>query len=104
MIVPQGLDKVWSFKNKLEIPITNVMGATIDKDILNTKKGVKAPGLGLPNKWSGTWTLDGEKNFWNVTRSMDPVVIHLKNETFSRLILGLENADEWVDEINNSIA
>lgn len=103
IIIPQGLDKVWSFKNKLEIPMKNVMGATIDKDILNTEKGFRGPGLGLPNKWSGTWTLDGEKNFWNVTRNTTPVVIQLKNEKFSRLILGIENAVGWVDKINNSI-
>lgn len=103
IVLPQGLDKVWSFNNKLEIPMINVMGATIDKDILNTKKGFRGPGLGLPNKWCGTWTLDGEKNFWNVTRKTSPVVIQLKNEKFSRLILGLEDATEWVDRINNSI-
>ena len=103
IILPQGLDKVWSFKNKLEIPMTNVMGATIDTDILNAKKGFRGPGLGLPNKWSGTWTLDGERNFWNVTRNETPVVIQLKNEHFSRLILGLDDATGWVDKINNSI-
>lgn len=102
-VIPQGLDKVWSFKNRLKIPMTNVMGATIDKEILNTNKGFRGPGLQLPNKWSGTFTLDGEKTFWNVTRKTTPVVIQLKNERFSRLILGLENATQWVDKINNSI-
>lgn len=94
---------MWSFQKKLEIPMSNIMGATIDKDIVNTKKGLRAPGLGLPNKWSGTWTLDGEKHFWNVTRGTDPVVIQLKNEKFSRLILGIEDATKWVNKINNSI-
>ncbi|QII82113.1 hypothetical protein [Jeotgalibaca arthritidis] len=103
IILPQGLDKVWSLKNKLEIPMTNVMGATIDKNILDVKKGFRGPGLEIPNKWSGTWTLNGEKIFWNVTRKETPVVIQLKNEKFSRLILGLDDAIEWVDEINNSI-
>ena len=103
IVIPQGLDKVWSFKNKLEIPINNVIGAMIDHDIVNTNKGFRGPGLGLPNKWSGTFTLDGEKNFWNVTRNTTPVVIQLENEKYSRLILGIENATKWVDKINNLI-
>lgn len=103
IILPQGLDKFWSLKNKLEFPMTNVMGATIDKNILDVKKGFRGPGLEIPNKWSGTWTLNGEKIFWNVTRRETPVVIQLKNEKFSRLILGLDDAIEWVDKINNSI-
>ncbi|MCA9767146.1 MAG: hypothetical protein KC455_12105 [Carnobacterium sp.] len=103
IVVPQGLDKVWSFKNKLEFPMKNVMGATIDPTILNVKKGFRGPGLEIPNKWSGTWTHNGEKDFWNVTRKETPVVIQLKNEKFSRLILGLDDANEWVDKINNAI-
>lgn len=67
------------------------------------EKGFRGPGLGLPNKWSGTFTLNGEKNFWNVTRGNTPIVIQLKNEKFSRLILGVENAKEWVRKINHTI-
>lgn len=103
IVTPQGLDKVWSFTNKLEIPMTNVIGAKMDQNILNTKKGFRAPGLGLPNKWSGTYILDGEKNFWNATRNTPPIVIQLKNEKYSRLILSIENATEWVDKINTFI-
>lgn len=102
-VLPRGLNKIWAFKNKIEIPIHHVLGATVDNNILKTKKGMRRLGLGGTNKWAGTWILDGEKIFWNVSRKDTPIVIQLKNEKFSRLVIGVEHADEWTDRINNLI-
>ena len=70
-VEPRGLDKMWSFTRLLEIPLEHVRGATIDPGAASESKGLRAPGLGLPGKWSGTWHQDGERHFWNVTGSQD---------------------------------
>lgn len=103
VVEPRRMDKVWSFKNRLRIPLEHIVKAEVDPEIIDTKKGVKAPGLGTPDKWAGTWTLEGEKSFWNVTRDATPLVIHLQNEKFTRLILGVENASDWVETLNKAI-
>lgn len=104
IVEPKGLDKLWSFTAKLEIPLAHVRGATIDPGITHGfDKGIRAPGLGLPNKWSGTFTKDGERHFWNASSGPDVVVIELTDEHYARLILTVDNAAAVVDEINTAI-
>ena len=103
-IEPQGLDKMWSFKRKLVIPIEHVLGASEDPGILDDAKGLRAPGLHVPGKWAGTFTEHGEKTFWNVTRPESPIVIQLKGEHYDRLVLGVEHPHELVNRINAAIS
>jgi hypothetical protein len=102
-IEPQGLDKVWSFKGKMVVPIEHVLGASEDPGILDDAKGIRAPGLHVPGKWAGTFILDGEKTFWNVARPECPVVIQLEGEQYDRLVLGVEHPHDLVDQINTAI-
>ncbi len=103
MIVPKGLDKIWSFTNKIEIPFKNIISVSIDKKIINERKGIRLLGLATFNKWSGTFISKKEKNFWNVTRKETPMVIELRNEKFKRLIIGVTNAEEWTLKINSLV-
>ncbi|MFT8705495.1 hypothetical protein [Bifidobacterium aquikefiricola] len=99
-IEPQGLDRVWSFKTKLVIPIEHIVGATEDPGILDETKGLRAPGLHVPGKWAGVFSKNGERTFWNVARPECPVVIQLRGEQYERLVLGVENSRDLVDRSN----
>lgn len=104
VVTPLGINKITSLKQKLEIPLNNVLGASVDEGILNENKGIKAPGTELPGYyWVGDFTKDGEKSFFNIKKGNPPVVIQLKNEKYSRLILGVDNPEEIVKLINNKI-
>ncbi|MDH6236415.1 hypothetical protein H4V99_001160 [Cryobacterium sp. CG_9.6] len=48
VVEPQGVDKLWSFTRKLEIPLNHVRGATFDPGANQEPKGLRAPGLELP--------------------------------------------------------
>ncbi|MGL4941125.1 PH domain-containing protein [Bifidobacterium asteroides] len=102
-IEPQGLDKMWSFRGKLVVPLEHVLGASEDPGILDDAKGLRAPGLHVPGKWAGTFIEQGEKTFWNVTRPESPIVIQLKGEHYDRLVLGVEHPRELVNRINAAI-
>ena len=102
-IEPQGLDKVWSFKGKLVVPLEHVLGASEDPGILEDAKGLRSPGLHVPGKWAGTYIEHGEKTFWNVTRPESPIVIQLKGERYDRLVLGVEQPRDLVNQINAAI-
>ncbi|GBG96090.1 hypothetical protein NtB2_00194 [Lactococcus termiticola] len=54
-----------------------------------------------PGKWAGFFAKDGESFWYNVTRGEKPVVIQLRAEKQDRLILGVEEPEKLVDEINN---
>lgn len=91
IIKPRGLDKLWSLKSKIIIPVNHVMGATIDNGIVKDGTGIKMPGTKGFNKIAGTFIKNGRKSFWNVNLKEKILVIQLKNEKYTRLILGVDN-------------
>ncbi|MHB1171811.1 MAG: hypothetical protein ACYCZY_04830 [Lacisediminihabitans sp.] len=103
VVEPQGLDKLWSFTRRLEIPLTHVRGATFDPGANHEPKGLRAPGLAIPGKWAGTFNRDGEKAFWNVSTPGETVVIELAGEHFDRLFLTVNDPRVLVDKINSAI-
>jgi uncharacterized protein len=60
----EGMDKLWSLKSRLVIPLANVRGATADPGIAAEPKGLRAPGTSLPGViTAGTFHQDGERVF-----------------------------------------
>lgn len=101
VVTPRGLDKLWSLKRALTIPLTHLVGATIDPGILQDFKGIRAPGAAILGQYyAGTFYLAGEKTFFNVKRGSQPVVIQLKDDDYARLVLGVANPREFVDQVN----
>ena len=99
-VEPLGLDKLWSLRRRLEFPADHVRGATFDPGASSEPKGLRAPGLAIPGKWSGTFHRDGEKSFWNVTAPDRTVVIELAGEDYDRLYLTVDDPRTVVDRIN----
>ena len=103
IVEPTGLDKLWSFTRKLEIPLAHVRGATFDPGANQEPKGLRAPGLAIPGKWSGTFNRDGDKSFWNVSRPAQTVVVELSDERYDRLVLTVDEPRAIVDAINGAL-
>jgi hypothetical protein len=104
IVEPEGLDKLWSLTNRLDIPLLHVRGATFDPGANGQPKGIRAPGLSMPGKWAGTFIHDGEKSFWNVSTPDDTIEIELADEHFARLYLTVENPRDVVDAINSRLS
>lgn len=84
----EGMDKLWALKSRLEIPLANVRGATVDPGVIKEPKGIRAPGSHLPGViTAGTFHIDGERVFWDVRDAAKTVVIELHNERYARLIV-----------------
>ncbi|MFI5843015.1 hypothetical protein ACIA8K_25230 [Catenuloplanes sp. NPDC051500] len=83
----EGLDKLWSFKSRLEIPLGNVRGATADPGAITEPKGIRTSGTHVPGViTAGTFRVDGERIFWDVRDPRNAVVIELRDERYARLI------------------
>lgn len=104
IVEPRGLDKLWSFRRKLEIPLGHVRGATFDPGANNEPKGIRAPGLAVAGKWAGTFNRDGDKSFWNVSTPGETIVIELSDEHYDRLVLTVEQPRSVVDAVNSSLS
>lgn len=102
-VEPCGLDKVWTFTRRLDIPLAHVRGATFDPGANAEPKGVRRPGLAVPGKWAGTFVHNGSRSFWNVSRPGDTVVITLADERFAQLVLSVDEPRELVDRINAAV-
>lgn len=105
VVIPRGLDKLWSLVKEIRVPLSLVRGATYDPGVVGESKGVRAPGLHtLGKKVSATYHKDGELHFWNVTGAADVLVIEL-DPTFkyNRLILSVDDPVGLEREINQAI-
>lgn len=103
VVEPKGLDKLWSFTTKLEIPLSHVRGATFDPGANYEPKGLRAPGLAIPGKWAGTFHRDGDKSFWNVSAPGETIVVELTDEHYDRLVLTVDQPRSVVDAVNASL-
>jgi hypothetical protein len=101
----EGLDKLWTLKSRLEIPLGNVRGATADPGAISEPKGLRAPGTHVPGViTAGTFHIDGERVFWDVRDPSKAVVIELKDESYARLITQVADPRATVTLIEQAIS
>lgn len=105
VVQPRGWDKLWGLRRRIEVPLAQVRGATYDPGAFHAGKGLRAPGLALPNvKWVGTFFRDGQRTYWNVRRGGQTVVIELDPAAaFARLYLSVDDGRALVDRINAAV-
>lgn len=104
VVEPRGLDKVWSLRRKVDVPLDHVVGATYDPGANDEPKGRRSPGLRTPSKASGTFVRDGERTFWNVSRPASTVVVELREERLARLVLTVDEPRTVVSDINRAVS
>jgi hypothetical protein len=103
----EGLDKLWTLRSHLEIPLANVLDVHLtDPDIVKGWwKGVRAPGIHIPDSLvAGTFYQDGKRIFWDVKSHQKAIVIDLKDERYNELIVEVENPAKEVEQIKSVIA
>ncbi|WBB71847.1 hypothetical protein O7602_19125 [Micromonospora sp. WMMD1128] len=101
----EGMDRLWSLKSRLVIPLANVRGATADPGIAADPKGVRAPGTHLPGViTAGTFHQDGERVFWNIRDGARAVVIELADERYARLVVEVTDPAATVALIEQAVA
>ncbi|WP_433515230.1 hypothetical protein ACQP2T_06200 [Nonomuraea sp. CA-143628] len=100
----EGLDKLWSLKSRLTIPLANIRGATADPGMIKTPKGIRTPGTHVPGViTAGTFLLDGERVFWDVRDPAKAVVIELADERYARLVIQVDDPRSTVDLVESLI-
>jgi len=101
----QGLDKLWSLKSRLTIPLAHVRGATADPSIASESKGWKGPGTHFPGVIvAGTFHQEGKKVFWDVHKKGNAVVIELEDDSYQRLVIEVDDPRATVDLIERAVA
>jgi hypothetical protein len=89
----RGMDRLWTLKSRLEIPLSHVMGAEVNPEVAwEWHKGIRAPGTHVPGViTAGTFYQEGERVFWDVHDPERSVVIQLKDERYAKLVIEVED-------------
>jgi hypothetical protein len=88
-----GMDRLWALKSRLEIPLSHVVGAEVDPEISREwHKGIRAGGTHVPEViTAGTFYQEGERVFWDVHDPEKTLVIQLRDERYTRLVIEVED-------------
>lgn len=93
-------EKLAALHGDLVIPLRNIVGAEVLGKGWWTGLGLRIPGTGLPGLLiAGTYIKRGDRAFVCWRRPQQVLQINLTDGNYSRLIIGVEDAESWVDTI-----
>jgi hypothetical protein len=96
----EGMDRLWSLRSRLEIPLAHVAGVEADPAAARGWKGWRAPGAHVPGVIvAGTFHRQGDRVFWDVRDAARAVVIRLTDERYARLVIGVDDPAQTVATI-----
>ena len=94
--------KILSVKGSFKIPLKHVVRVTTLKP-KPTWKEIKAPGTFIPGLIkAGTYYTDKGREFWFVTKGKGILNLELKNESYKRIVLGLDANVKWAKKISEA--
>ena len=97
----RGLHQLWAFKGRLDIPRAQVRSARHDPSVVKGWKGWRAPGTSVPGLiTAGTFHLDGDRIFWDVSKPENAVVVELSDHSYRQLVIEVEDPDAVVSMLN----
>ena len=85
----EGLDKLWSFRSRIDIPLSHITGAEVNVDQVGRWwHGFKLLGTEMPGLFAmGTFYYHGEKVFWDVRDPAKTVIVSMEHERYKHLIV-----------------
>ncbi len=95
-------EKFASLRRDIIVPLSNVESAEIFEGFPRGL-GIRCPGTGFPGLiYAGTFFKKSAKQFVYWRRNEIPVQIVLKNNPWSRIIVGTHNPEELIRRINSA--
>jgi hypothetical protein len=89
----RGMDRLWALGSRLEIPLAHVVNVEADPEVpRGWWQGIRSGGTQVPGViTAGTFHQEGERIFWDVHDPEKTVLIRLKDERYSRLVIEVED-------------
>jgi hypothetical protein len=104
VISMKGARKILALKGELSVPISSVKGVTADPLLWKDTPFLKLYGTGLPGLLAGAFLQDGDKVFYDIKRSEEAVTIEIEDESFSKIIIGVDDPGATVKIIEESLS
>jgi hypothetical protein len=95
------LEKVLAIKGGFEIPLENIVKVGTEAHRTGWRE-VRDPGIRLPGAIkAGTYHTPRGREFWYVTEK-GVLVLELENESYSRIVLSIDDNEEWAERIKKA--
>lgn len=92
----RGLNKLWAFKNQIEVPSSAITGVEVKPKLEKMPLGLRMPGTSVPGIIiAGSYRIKGERHFYAIRRGDGVLIIDLQGERYDKLVL--ETADPISD-------
>ena len=97
-------EKLWGLHNSIEVHAAHIVGAqALGKRWWQTL-GWRMPGAAIPGLIiAGTYVQKGDKAYVSWSRGTQPLQINLRNHKYSRIVVGVANAEALAEDINAAI-
>jgi hypothetical protein len=96
------LEKALAIRGGFEIPLENIVKAGTEAHRTGWRE-VRAPGTHLPGAIkAGTYYTPRGREFWYVTEK-GVLVLELEHESYTRIVLSIDNNEEWAQRIKEAI-
>lgn len=99
-----GLDKLWSFKSSLTIPLAHIVDVQPGADAHLGWDALRAPGTAIP--WlfvAGTFYTGEGKQFWDVAQKSRSIALTLRDESYRKLVIEVEDRDAAIELVRSAI-
>jgi hypothetical protein len=101
----EGLDKLWTLKSRMEIPLSKVSGAHVaDPGVTQGLwKSLKMAGTYIPGLIAaGTFKMHGKRILWDVKSVEKAIVIDLVDDRYDELVVEVDDPQATVDQIRTA--
>lgn len=103
LVVTLAFDEhLWGLLRDLRVPAASVTAVEVVPDGRRAARGLRAPGLGGPQRLIGTWRARGDKQYVCVRRGRPAVKLTLAGERFDTVLVGLDEADRLAAEVRTA--
>lgn len=101
ILTVEGIDKLLSFKGSITIPLAHVANVKLNTEpLMDFKHAAFGVGTIFAGRiQAGSFKEAGEKSFWDVRDPKKAILISLKDEKYSKLIVEVEKPEETIRAI-----
>jgi hypothetical protein len=94
----------WGMHKSLNIHATHIIGAQALGTGWWKTLGWRLPGAAIPGLIiAGTYVQQGDKAYVSWTKGTQPLQINLRNHKYSRIVVGVADAEALAEDINAAI-
>jgi hypothetical protein len=102
----RGLDVLWAFKRQITVPVSHLVGAHTDETLRSEGPWL---GAGYTNALlgyavaAGPMLVRGHREFWDVHDPDGAIVIDLRDDSYERLVVEVEDPEGTVAAVNAAV-